>query len=95
MPHALGDDPDRTDPPETRRRSAANDENGHASRTAGGDSPAFEPLWPAKGSTGDTIDTKAWGGEDGSWKSLVAPVIENDVVGGSNASCGTIVAVTI
>ena len=29
--------PTERDPPETRRRSAANDENGHASRTAGGD----------------------------------------------------------
>jgi len=29
--------PTERDPPETRRRQAANDENGHASRTAGGD----------------------------------------------------------
>ena len=29
--------PTERDPPETRRRSAANDENGHASRRAGGD----------------------------------------------------------
>lgn len=29
--------PTERDPPETRRQLAANDENGHASRTAGGD----------------------------------------------------------